>query len=1429
MRITKDKEQVFIPIGSFRCEEDTKKYLPCNIYNQIFDEISDGLKLSELVQVNKENVYLNHAAFGRAYRDVVTLSLLLKSFAEENPDVFYDQLCLPLTNYTYKILYEFFKSENVLLVPNCTFGMNAVQDYLIKEKKYSTAAILNPIYGATRKQLETLEYDGFLSEIVYISPGINALLEENPSVILTSLTKAYNECNFEILFCDAIASQSGRILPLKEISSFCALHKITFVVDGTQCCELLFEDNIQLLDHVDYFVMSTHKWIGNTKSCGIIRFKNIEACPRPPAISFGWDNSEGKSHSQIKAGYMWLGMLDTYISYITLSKAIKIFKKYGRAQLQYAASLLNRGLLNNLGVKPLLPETNDRRVINIFDLKSCQFSSIKNLNDIQKAFQEYGLFVSVKSTDQDCFNNKVLNKDITETTKEEKRMNLKNDVRNGINSYIAKEEQETEIPVCTRSFNKYIRISCWSYNTIEDFEYFANICNNNLYLSKTTDAGLRRQFLHIYDLYEKLFSVLKTKAFFIRAERLRHHLIFYYAHTAVLYINKLVVSGYLDSKMRIDPFIESIMSVGVDEMSWDDLLEDNYVWSKYSDEQLAEYLNKIKIYRQQVKKLILQLLDNQPINLPINPSSLHWVILMGIEHEKIHLETSAVIISQVPLHLIKKKHNFNFLMYKSEKTNKTYENLYTSCKNVLVDIPGGKVLMGKDNLESDFFGWDNEFGSEEKILKPFRASQMLVSNAEYLEFVEAGGYTEYGKKWWSTEGWRYVTDLNVTMPRFWVNKFTYRLLLEEIPMPWDFPVEVNNLEAEAFCNWKSESSGVKVRLISHEESFHMRLLVQNETSNTNLNKFGSPTPVNLYGGLIAGKMVYDVSGNVWRHSVSVLTIMNGFKMDPLYDDYTLPTIDGFHNHILGGSWISLGNLANVNARYGFRRHFYQYAGIRYVESENSFHNRVHKMFDNLVIGEKLTEHYTDFNGETLVKKKPVLNWPYILGNKTAELINQNIRKNNQESKLKILIAYGGAGRVTLEILRNCSNLEIEFTDKTANNLQLLESLLRDSSVSWFQKLEGEITESKSYHLEPTECEKKLLDEKNNTILFFQADYKNMKPTLKDYDLVVADFRYKNAHEELLEITKRLKINGLLVLGSIDDVNTELFDTNHSLSVLKNNFECLENISEHPHIYKETRNKHKYAISYLSIWKKVSDFVKSTHVPSVDDEDILTTAQYYEDENILSSYEVFHYGDGLLSVKNFPLHIAEVCIKAALKYKTGLDRALDAGCGPGRTAIELSGTFKQVMAYDYSNGFVELMNTKKKERNILNLVTFQGDCHNQKEICDDKMFDLILGCNLIDRLHSPQEWLIQSKGMLKKNGILVISSPYTWLKEHTAVNKWIGGIKKNGENYFTLDGLKEILSPELALYETISIPFVIPDADGTYQYTYSNCTIFGAVK
>ena len=55
-----------------------------------------------------------------------------------------------------------------------------------------------------------------------------------------------------------MSSQSGRILPLETVASFCEEHNIVLVVDGTQSCQLLFSAQKKaVLDRVDFFVMST--------------------------------------------------------------------------------------------------------------------------------------------------------------------------------------------------------------------------------------------------------------------------------------------------------------------------------------------------------------------------------------------------------------------------------------------------------------------------------------------------------------------------------------------------------------------------------------------------------------------------------------------------------------------------------------------------------------------------------------------------------------------------------------------------------------------------------------------------------------------------------------------------------------------------------------------------------------------------------------------------------------------------------------------------------------------------------------------------------------------------------------------------------------------------------------------------------------------
>lgn len=75
-------------------------------------------------------------------------------------------------------------------------------------------------------------------------------------------------------------------------------------------------------------------------------------------------------------------------------------------------------------------------------------------------------------------------------------------------------------------------------------------------------------------------------------------------------------------------------------MDWDDLNESHYEWPSVSDTTK---------FREQVKNLILEVINRSTIDKIENWHSDMWVLLMGIEHERIHLETSAVIMRRVPI------------------------------------------------------------------------------------------------------------------------------------------------------------------------------------------------------------------------------------------------------------------------------------------------------------------------------------------------------------------------------------------------------------------------------------------------------------------------------------------------------------------------------------------------------------------------------------------------------------------------------------------------------------------------------------------------------------------------------------------------------------------------------------------------------------
>ena len=119
---------------------------------------------------------------------------------------------------------------------------------------------------------------------------------------------------------------------------------------------------------------------------------------------------------------------------------------------------------------------------------------------------------------------------------------------------------------------------------------------------------------------------------------------------------------------------------------------------------------------------------------------------------------------------------------------------------------------------------------------------------------------------------------------------------------------------------------------------------------------------------------------------------------------------------------------------------------------------------------------------------------------------------------------------------------------------------------------------------------------------------------------------------------------------------------------------------------------------------------------------------------------------------------------------------------------------------------------------------QGDACNLKAHFNG--YDLVLAANLIDRLYDPALFLRTIHERINSGGVLLIASPYTWLEEHTKKENWIGGLKKDGENVTTLDGLKSILEVHFDLMEPAQqVPFVIRETSRKFQHTLSDVTLW----
>jgi len=692
-----------------------------------------------------------------------------------------------------------------------------------------------------------------------------------------------------------------------------------------------------------------------------------------------------------------------------------------------------------------------------------------------------------------------------------------------------------------------------------------------LILNQGTAEAKRTEIL---DYFQKTFSIdeqlydslASEAAFYLRAEPLRHPLIFYFGHTASFYINKLLAAKIIDN--RINPHFESMFAIGVDEMSWDDLDSANYDWPRVAE---------VRDYRSQVRALIDTLIRTLPLSLPIDWDNPFWAFMMGIEHQRIHLETSSVIIRRLPLEQVKTLPGWDLCPERG-----------AAPENSLLPVAGGKVVLGKSR-DDRLYGWDNEFGRHQFTVEDFKASQYLTSNREYRDFVEAGGYRK--SEFWTDEGQRWLEFTQAEQPLFWLkegDRYRLRTMTQEIEMPWAWPVEVNYLEAKAFCNWRALTSGEPIRLPTEDEWYRLHDLHQipdqpdwdKAPGNINLEHWASSCPVNRF----AFGDFYDVVGNVWQWTETPISGFAGFEIHPWYDDFSTPTFDTQHNLIKGGSWISTGNEATRDARYAFRRHFYQHAGFRYVAAEQELEHTEAMYETDDAVAQYCDAHYGP-------QKFGVNNFP-------RELARICLQATAGKPRQRALDLGCAIGRASFELAR-----EFDFVtgiDFSARFIRIAHQLQEKGVIHYQLPEEGEIVSFHEKSLPDLE-----LEPDGGRIEFCQGDAHNLKPQFSGYDLILAANlldRLSDPCRFLSEIHLRLNPGGLLVLASPYTWNEEFtrkgnwvgglrrsgepFTTSEGLhELLSVHFSAVGAPRDVEFVIRETARKFQHTVAQVTLWER----------------------------------------------------------------------------------------------------------------------------------------------------------------------------------------------------------------------------------------------------
>jgi iron(II)-dependent oxidoreductase len=417
---------------------------------------------------------------------------------------------------------------------------------------------------------------------------------------------------------------------------------------------------------------------------------------------------------------------------------------------------------------------------------------------------------------------------------------------------------------------------------------------------------------------DALFNIVRSDSIYERPIPERHRIIFYVGHLEAFDWNLLHENVF--GLKSFHPEFDQLFAFGIDPVGGGLPSDQPSEWP--SLETVHDYVSRIRAALDE--KLVNGSLESYGQSR--EGISLDTLLNVAIEHRLMHVETLAYMLHQLPFDR------------KIPQENPLHLAI-APVKHRMIEIPAGVATLGLPR-GSEAFGWDNEYEAHTVRVPTFEIDQYEVTNGQYLDFMNAGGYET--RTLWSDDDWNWKTAHAVSHPVFWIKSgdgWLYRGMFEEIPLPPEWPVYVSHAEAAAYARWAGKS-------LPTEEQWHRAAYGTTNGSERNYpwgseapsSKFGNfdfehwdPTLVNAFPAGQSAFGVHDMLGNGWEWTSTVFAPFPGFEPFTFYPGYSANFFDGKHFVMKGGSPRTAACMLRPTFRNWFQAHYqYVYAGFRCV-------------------------------------------------------------------------------------------------------------------------------------------------------------------------------------------------------------------------------------------------------------------------------------------------------------------------------------------------------------------------------------------------------------------------------------------------------------------------------------------------------------------